>query len=72
MQKHPKLSLVTILKEAPDPRMDRRKLHCLSDILGIAICGQPILTHGSNRTRPSRQRTHSRLATRPISSKRPL
>jgi hypothetical protein len=20
------------------PRMDRRKLHCLSDILGIAIC----------------------------------
>src|SRR5579871_5517331 len=38
MQKQPKLSLVTILKEVPDPRMDRRKLHCLADVLSIAIC----------------------------------
>jgi predicted transposase YbfD/YdcC len=38
MQKHPKLNLITILKEVPDPRVDRRKLHSLSDILSIAIC----------------------------------
>ncbi|MFO1477168.1 MAG: ISAs1 family transposase [Verrucomicrobiota bacterium] len=38
MQKHPKLSLITILKEVPDPRMDRRKLHALPDVLSIAIC----------------------------------
>lgn len=38
MQKHPKVSLITILKEIPDPRMDRRKLHWLSDVLAIAIC----------------------------------
>lgn len=38
MQKHPKLDLITILKEVPDPRLDRRKLHALSDVLCIAIC----------------------------------
>lgn len=39
MQKqHPKLNLITILKEVPDPRLDRRKLHALSDVLCIAIC----------------------------------
>jgi predicted transposase YbfD/YdcC len=38
MQKHPRLNLITILKALPDPRVDRRKLHCLSDILSIAIC----------------------------------
>ncbi|MDB6125118.1 MAG: transposase [Pedosphaera sp.] len=36
--KHPKLNLLTILKEVPDPRMDRRKLHRLSDVLTIAMC----------------------------------
>jgi len=38
MQKHPKSTLMTIMKEVPDPRMDRRKLHFLSDVLTIAIC----------------------------------
>lgn len=38
MQKHPKIALMTILKEVPDPRMDRRKLHALPDVLTIAIC----------------------------------
>src|SRR2546421_465577 len=38
MQKHPKINLITILKEIPDPRVDRRKLHSLSDVLTIAIC----------------------------------
>lgn len=38
MPKHPKISLITILKEIPDPRVDRRKLHALSDVLTIAIC----------------------------------
>lgn len=38
MQKHPKVSLITVLKEIPDPRVDRRKLHSLSDVLAIAIC----------------------------------
>jgi predicted transposase YbfD/YdcC len=38
MEKPGKLSLITILKEVPDPRVDRRKLHRLSDILSIAIC----------------------------------
>jgi DDE_Tnp_1-associated len=38
MDKPRKLSLITILKEVPDPRVDRRKLHVLSDVLAIAIC----------------------------------
>jgi len=38
MEKPRKLSLITILKEVPDPRVDRRKLHSLSDVLSIAIC----------------------------------
>lgn len=38
MQKHPKITLITILKEVPDPRVDRRKLHALPDVLTIAIC----------------------------------
>jgi predicted transposase YbfD/YdcC len=38
MSKHPKLSLITILKEVPDPRVDRRKLHALGDVLSIALC----------------------------------
>lgn len=38
MEKPRKLSLITILKEVPDPRVDRRKLHSLSDVLAIAIC----------------------------------
>lgn len=38
MEKSRKLSLITILKEVPDPRIDRRKLHSLSDVLSIAIC----------------------------------
>ena len=38
MEKPGKLSLITILKEVPDPRVDRRKLHSLSDVLAIAIC----------------------------------
>jgi predicted transposase YbfD/YdcC len=38
MEKPPKLSLITVLKEVPDPRVDRRKLHRLSDVLAIAIC----------------------------------
>lgn len=38
MEKSRKLSLIMILKEVPDPRIDRRKLHSLSDVLSIAIC----------------------------------
>lgn len=38
MPKQPKLNLVTVLKEVPDPRVERRKLHLLSDILAISIC----------------------------------
>jgi predicted transposase YbfD/YdcC len=38
MPKHPKLNLMTVLKEVPDPRVERRKLHSLSDILTISIC----------------------------------
>ena len=38
MEKPRKLSLITILKEVPDPRVDRRELHSLSDVLAIAIC----------------------------------
>lgn len=38
MGKSPKLSLITILKEVPDPRVERRKLHGLADVLCIAIC----------------------------------
>lgn len=39
MQKHPtKINLVTILKELPDPRLERRKLHSLCDVLTIALC----------------------------------
>lgn len=38
MGKSPKLSLIAILKEVPDPRVERRKLHGLADVLCIAIC----------------------------------
>jgi predicted transposase YbfD/YdcC len=38
MEKRQKLSLITILKEVPDPRVERRKLHGLADVLCIAIC----------------------------------
>lgn len=38
MKKHPPVSLLTILREVPDPRVDRRKLHALPDVLCIAIC----------------------------------
>jgi predicted transposase YbfD/YdcC len=38
MGKSAKLSLITILKEVPDPRVERRKLHGLADVLCIAIC----------------------------------
>src|ERR1700761_7353755 len=38
MQKHPKITLMNVMKEVPDPRVERRKLHSLSDILTIAIC----------------------------------
>ncbi len=38
MQKHLKITLMTAMKEVPDPRVDRRKLHSLSDLLTIAIC----------------------------------
>jgi predicted transposase YbfD/YdcC len=38
MEKPRKVNLITILKEVPDPRVDRRKLHSLSDVLCIAIC----------------------------------
>lgn len=38
MQERTKLSLITVLKEVADPRVERRKLHSLADILSIAIC----------------------------------
>jgi predicted transposase YbfD/YdcC len=38
MEKHPRFSLITILRELPDPRVERTKLHRLEDILVIAIC----------------------------------
>jgi len=38
MEKHPPFSLITILRELPDPRVERTKLHRLEDILVIAIC----------------------------------
>jgi hypothetical protein len=38
MGKSSKLSFITILKEVPDPRVERRKLHGLADVLCIAIC----------------------------------
>jgi predicted transposase YbfD/YdcC len=38
MGKLQKLGLITILKEVPDPRVDRRRLHGLCDVLCIAIC----------------------------------
>lgn len=38
MEKPRKLNLITILKEVPDPRVERRKLHSLEDVLCIAIC----------------------------------
>jgi len=38
MQERAKLNLITVLKEVPDPRVDRRKLHLLPDLLSIAIC----------------------------------
>src|SRR3569833_3644720 len=38
MEKHPPYGLITILRELPDPRVERTKLHKLEDILVIAIC----------------------------------
>jgi hypothetical protein len=38
MKKHPPISLLTILREVPDPRVDRLKLHSLPDVLCLAIC----------------------------------
>jgi len=38
MEKHPPFALITILRELPDPRVERTKLHKLEDILVIAIC----------------------------------
>ena len=38
MPKDPKLNLITVLKEVPDPRVERRRLHSLPDILTISIC----------------------------------
>jgi predicted transposase YbfD/YdcC len=38
MAKTSKLNLIAVLKEVPDPRVERRKLHSLSDILTISIC----------------------------------
>jgi predicted transposase YbfD/YdcC len=38
MQKHLKITLMNAMTLVPDPRVDRRKLHCLSDLLTIAIC----------------------------------
>ena len=38
MEKHPPFALITILRELPDPRVERTKLHRLEDILVIAIC----------------------------------
>jgi predicted transposase YbfD/YdcC len=38
MEKPRKVNLITILKEVPDPRVERRKLHSLADVLCIAIC----------------------------------
>lgn len=36
--KQPPLSLLTVLQEVTDPRVERRKLHSLPDVLCIAIC----------------------------------
>src|SRR3954468_2965935 len=36
--KEPIESLITILREVPDPRLDRTKEHELTDILVIALC----------------------------------
>jgi len=38
MEKNPPFALITILRELPDPRVERTKLHNLEDILVIAIC----------------------------------
>jgi len=38
MEKNPPFALITILRELPDPRVERTKLHKLEDILVIAIC----------------------------------
>lgn len=38
MEKRPPFALITILRELPDPRAERTKLHRLEDILVIAIC----------------------------------
>lgn len=34
----PQVSLVTVFADLPDPRMDRTKLHALSDIILMAVC----------------------------------
>jgi predicted transposase YbfD/YdcC len=38
MEKHPRLDLITVIREIEDPRMDRTRLHNLVDILVISIC----------------------------------
>jgi predicted transposase YbfD/YdcC len=38
MPKHPTISLITVLREIDDPRVDRTKLHKLEEILVISIC----------------------------------
>ena len=38
MRKHPPLNLITIWHQLPDPRVERRKLHALPDVLTIALC----------------------------------
>lgn len=38
MQKRTEESLITILREVEDPRVERRKLHGLADVLCIGIC----------------------------------
>lgn len=38
MAQHPRLNLITIIREIEDPRVDRTRLHKLEDILVIAIC----------------------------------
>ena len=37
-EKKPSVSLISILREVPDPRVDRTKEHELTDILVIALC----------------------------------
>ena len=38
MEKHPRLDLITMIREIEDPRIDRTRCHNLVDILVITIC----------------------------------